>query len=92
MILFAGEHGIFLKVGFDQGIYSGGFMGNAFNQKLGAFTFEDGNFKYDRLIDTKFVNERGFDMSKELGRLGHIAFWDSEWDSLIIFGGEKISG
>lgn len=82
--LLAGEGGSLLQTGIDSFIYQGGFMGNQFNFRLGLFKFEYGHestkILYDGNLDTNNI---------VCARMGHLAFYDSFMDQIVIFGGQR---
>lgn len=86
--LFMGEGGKLLQTRFNQFVYQGGFMGNAFNDRVGKFrlilTAQEKN-------DTKFQFE-GINCDYRdvrIARMGHLCFTDEDTGELIIFGGSK---
>ena len=50
IILFVGESGQLVQSGFGEVIYTGGFMGSAYNLKLGVFKFDITEFFYHKLL------------------------------------------
>ena len=77
MLLFVGDSGSFVQTGYDKFIYIGGFMGNTYNKRVGKFSTEHQLVNFKEVVETKAFNERGIDISQELGRAGMITFWDS---------------
>jgi len=88
MTLFLGEGARFVQTGASSLVFSGGFMGNQFNFKLGVFRLsdlvleeEEMNIGYSHLIDVS--------QHAAVARMGHLIFWDAEKEQILIFGGQK---
>lgn len=64
-------------------------MGNTYNTKIGVFKVEHLAFNYDRAIECDPKSEKSVQQSQELGRMGHVAFWDHQRCQLVVFGGQK---
>jgi hypothetical protein len=81
--LIAGEAGKLIQVGSEHCLYQGGFMGNQFNFRIGIFKInygEDLSVSYSNNVDTNNV---------VVARMGHLAFFDSYLEQVIMFGGQR---
>ena len=67
-------------------------MGSEYNFKIGSFKMEYLDFYYNRLLQFNMNDEAAFNQGQNLGRMGHLAFWDHARSHLIMFGGQKASG
>ena len=84
-----GESGRFVQTFYDEVLYVGGFMGNVYNFKLGIFKMDHRMFNYDRALECDHKSEKSVAQSLNLGRMGHLAFWDHQRSNLILFGGQR---
>ena len=84
--LFLGENGKIIQQSNNRYLYSGGFMGNQFNSRLGkfrtklAFQYSDQKLEYEGTVNTN---------SLPLARMGHLAFYEQGLENIVLFGGQK---
>ena len=76
VILFLGESGQLVQTSHSELLYVGGFMGNLYNFRIGVFKVEHLAFNYDRALECDPKSEKSVQQSLDLGRMGHLAFWD----------------
>jgi hypothetical protein len=50
------------------------------------------DFYYNRLLQFNPSDEVSVSQGQNLGRMGHLAFWDHNRSHLVMFGGQKASG
>ena len=58
VILFLGESGRFVQTAASEILYVGGFMGSAYNFKIGVFKLNYYQFDYDGLIECDSTDEK----------------------------------
>ena len=92
IILFMGESAQVVQSQINELLFVGGFMGSEYNFKIGAFKLEYMDFYYHRLLQFDTSDEKAVSQGQNLGRMGHLAFWDHTRSHLIMFGGQKASG
>jgi hypothetical protein len=63
-------------------------MGTMFNRIIGEFSVQSTRFLYETLHESKAINETGKSIMCLLARIGHLVFWDSKTDSMVLFGGQ----
>ena len=82
--LLAGEGGRLLQIGTENFVYQGGFMGNRFNFRIGLF-----QNNYGSETDSISYISNHDNNTSSIARMGHLMFYDSYLDKILIFGGQR---
>ena len=86
-IVFLGEGAKLVGARNDELLYLGGFMGNNYNFKIGRFELCASRLNYLGYSQCDPKSDKNDSLN--LGRFGHLAFWDSISECIIMFGGQR---